>query len=330
MDCATAADNANLVCDVIETPTIQVLLATYNGAAYVEEQLQSVLEQSFRDFEILVADDGSTDDTIQLIEKFQVLHPKRIRIVFRSRVAGAARNFMRLTKVCTAPYVMYCDQDDVWHADKIQRLLDACRTEEATRPETPVLVHSDLTVVDSSLQVINRSMFDYQHIDPACVGVGQLALNSVVTGCSLLMNRQLALLIANDDPDSMAMHDWWISLAAAGFGSIQCVAEPTVLYRQHGTNAIGAKPPGGVDYFASRVWSIARGGRRNRNLRKAFRQAHSFMLVHGDRLRPEDRHALNFYAALALLGPIRLRYALIRHKVLKQSWLRNLITILVV
>ena len=309
--------------------TVQILLATYNGEEFLQEQLDSLFGQSCQDFEVLVGDDGSIDSTLAIIDKAVSKRPHQIRVVYRAAVGGAARNFMRLVASADAPYVMFCDQDDVWLADKVSTLLAKIKEVEAAYPTTPVLVHSDLAVVDQQLRPIHPSFFDYQRIDPARNAFADVLLRNCATGCAAIANRNLVTLVKDDPADMMYMHDWWFAIAAAARGRVAHVAKATVLYRQHESNAIGARPWNqAVRHFSARLIDLLRGSRLNRPLRRASMQAQQFLAQHGNSLSPRDAETARRFGCLVQQGFLKRRYTLLRYGLLRQGALRNLVTLL--
>jgi rhamnosyltransferase len=230
---------------VSSAPAVAILMGTYNGAAYLRQQVDSVQAQSFPNWRLLVRDDGSSDGTQGLLDQLAGEDP-RIEIVRDDRGnVGVARNFgflMEHAAQQSAPYYMFADQDDVWHADKIERLLAEIQRVEAEHGSaTPVLVHSDLEVVDATLRSVHPSFFQYQRIShQEQVPLRVLPCQNFVTGCATLFNRSL-LLLATPAAAQIVMHDWWLALLAAAAGRITCVEEATVRYRQHGENQVGAK-----------------------------------------------------------------------------------------
>lgn len=222
--------------------SIEILLATYNGAEHLPELFSSLEGQTRQDWQLLVRDDGSSDATPQLLQGFQAKHPLQVKILTGGSAAqGAKDNFATLLSAATADYLLFADQDDVWLPNKIAHLLQAAQRLGDTQPARPLLVHSDLQVVDERLQRLSPSFWAYQGIS-ATDGqrFPRLLAENCVTGCAMLINRPLRDL-ALPMPEQAIMHDWWLALVASAFGHIEALAEPTVLYRQHPQNTVGAK-----------------------------------------------------------------------------------------
>ena len=241
-------------------PLVDILLATYNGAAYLAPQLDSLLAQTHTHFRLLVSDDGSTDDTLAILRRYEGAFGGRMVLLPQGQPSGGvARNFERLMQASAADgraeWIAFCDQDDVWLPEKTARLLAALQAlEQRTGADAPCLVHSDLTVVDQDLDVISPSFAAYQRIDPADITPRTLLSVNQVTGCATLINRAL-LQLALPLPPEAVMHDWWLAVLS-GSGARQFLPEPLVLYRQHGRNQIGARDRG----LPSRLTRLARDG----------------------------------------------------------------------
>ena len=226
-------------------PLVDILMATYNGAKYLSQQLDSLLAQTHQNFRLLVSDDGSTDNTLALLETYRFRFGGRMVVVpYPHRGQGVVKNFENLMRTSLqdglARSVAFCDQDDVWLPHKIERCLQVLRAaEHSVGAATPCLVHSDLTVVGEALQVLAPSFVQHQRMDPAaCSALALLSINQV-TGCTMMVNRAL-LELALPLPEETIMHDWWCAVVSSS-GRRVFIAEALILYRQHGSNQLGAK-----------------------------------------------------------------------------------------
>jgi len=200
---------------------------------------------------------------------------------------------------------MLCDQDDVWLDDKIavtlQRMMEMERRHGA---DTPLLVHSDLMVADTALRVTARSMMAAQQLDGRESRLNRLVIQNTVTGCTVMVNRALVAMV-REPFDRIVMHDWWLALIASAFGAIGFVDAPTVLYRQHDTNTVGARPSRGLAYKVNRL--LDREG-ITAALTDSFAQATAFLEHFEDRLSEEQAQMLRAYVAIPQLGKVgRLR-----------------------
>lgn len=240
-----------------ESDHIAILMATCNGEQYIEAQINSLLSQSCADWELFIHDDGSQDGTADIIRAYEQTNPNRIHVLSGEPCGSAKENFFFLLKQVRAPYIMFCDQDDVWTSDKIEMTLERMQLiEEQDGAKTPCLVFSDLSITDSSLNLIAERMSVYQKLDPHRIEPGNLAIQNVITGCTMMINRTLAeLSLRPENTDGMIMHDWWCALLAACFGRISFVDRPLVLYRQHEGNSVGAKKLNSWSYLREKLKS---------------------------------------------------------------------------
>ena len=231
-------------------PRIAILLATYNGSKYLAEQLDSILNQSYENFVIVVRDDGSSDDTVALLNDYAVRQADKVHLLENDGTnRGASGSFSFLIEYVLEnkqvlgladAYMMFCDQDDIWQPVKMERQARLMFQVEGSETDTPVLVHCDLHVVNAGLQPVADSFIRYQGLDARHNGFGQLLISNLITGCTMLINEAVAEK-AIPVPAGAIMHDWWLGLVAAAYGEIAFLPEPLVEYRQHENNALGAR-----------------------------------------------------------------------------------------
>ena len=301
--------------------SLQILLGTYDGETYLTELLDSIVAQTHRGWSLTVRDDGSRDGTLAIAQDYARHHPERIVVTGRQSPSGsAARNFLELVAASTARYVMLADQDDVWLPDKIEVTLAAMRDLEARLgPGVPALVHTDLTVTDADLHVIERSMVRSQALDGDESRLGALVTQNPVTGCTVMVNRALADLV--DPPfDGVAMHDWWLAVLAAAFGGLGFVDRPTVLYRQHGGNAVGARSARTLRYKVARA--LDRDG-VVASLRDSYAQAEAFLEHYRDRLTVDQRALLEAAATMPRRGKLSRLRSLGRYGLWKNTLIKR-------
>ena len=223
---------------------IAILLAAYNGARYLETQLESLRTQTVQEFVCYIHDDGSDDGTQQIAASYCSRYPEHFIYLGSSRTGGSKYNFMYLLREVEADYIMFCDQDDVWLPEKVEKTYLAMRqAQEQTgcADAVPVCVFSDLMVVDAQLKVVNPSFYAYSSKNPERTSLRQLLYNNVAPGCTMMINAPLRrLMLAADVADKIHMHDWLAMLLASAAGKIVFINESLIWYRQHGDNAIGA------------------------------------------------------------------------------------------
>ncbi|SVB76208.1 uncharacterized protein METZ01_LOCUS229062 [marine metagenome] len=220
---------------------IDILLSVFNGEKHLVELLNSLLEQTYSNLRVLIRDDSSTDNSLSIINKYISDFPDIFQLFSDSfKNIGTAKSFMCLLKQTDSNYVMFCDQDDIWKNNKVEITFDKMKTTEKVYPSLPILIHTDLELVNSELESINSSFWKYQNINPNRTKLNQVIVQNIVTGCTMMINEPL-INIAYAAPDEIVMHDWWLTLIASTFGEIDYITENTIYYRQHELNQIGAK-----------------------------------------------------------------------------------------
>lgn len=205
--------------------TVSVAMASYNGADYIEQQLQSVLSQLGEADELVVSDDGSTDGTRALLDNLALRDP-RVRVIDGPR-GGVIANFERALGACKGEVIFLCDQDDVWDADKYQ-----CVT-KAFADGDVVLVMHDARVTDTEGDTVKPSFFATRGTKTGLLK--NLWKNSYIGCCMAFSRRLLPYLLPF--PDTIPMHDQWIGLQAERHGKVVLIDRPLLSYRRHGGNA---------------------------------------------------------------------------------------------
>lgn len=296
---------------------VSVLLSVHGDSIFLKDFLDSLKNQSFRDFVLLCRFDGPPSPAIlSLVSGFPsaVVLPDQTHY----NVISSYQRLLDAAKETDTPYFMFADQDDVWHPDKIawsvRKIMDA----ESSRPAgTPVLVHTDLRVVDEQLKQIAPSMIRYQCLNPARFSLADIMIQNNVTGCTTIFNRALASLARI--PEEAICHDWYLALIAAAFGTIIFLPESTVDYRQHEDNVYGTVPRKGLlrHFFQRR--------HLHERVRLTQRQAGAFLdrfranlSADQTRILQDWSRCLNEASYFKRLGTVW------RHGFRKNDWLRTL------
>lgn len=303
-------------------PTVQILMAAYQGARFVRAQVESIIAQTWESWRLVVQDDCSTDGTWEILQQLAAEHPDRITLRRNERNSGsAAANFLSLLTASDGAYVACCDDDDVWEPTKLEvTMAEMLRIEAEVGQSTPVLVHTDLAVVDEELRPLAPSLMRRQRLQGRESRLPRLLVQNSVTGCTVVANRALVSLVPATTAD-VAMHDWWLALLAAATGRIGFVDQPTVRYRQHGGNAVGAKASQSVGYLARRAVA---GTAVTSAVAASRAQAAAFDAVMGDRLTGRDAAAVRAMATMSGLSKPARVAALIRHGLWKGTVIRRI------
>lgn len=275
---------------------IEILMAAYNGAPFIGDQIDSIFSQTDAEWHLTLSDDRSTDGTEALIDSYVARFPDKVaRVRSPQRFGGAKAHFLWLTANCKADYIAYCDDDDVWRPNKLHML--RCKMREAEAQYgcgTPILVFSDQIVTDERLNPIAPSLMRYQKQYCKAFDYRSILMQNVVTGGAMMINRALAdWALQCVDLSQIIMHDWWMAAVAARFGQIVYIDEPLGDYRQHRKNSVGAKDVNSAGYMLNRLSQID-ALRDSILLKKA--QAAVFEQTYRDRLHAEDRDFLRGFA----------------------------------
>lgn len=223
---------------------ISIIICTYNGEKYIEEQLNSLKKQSVYINEYIICDDNSSDNTCIIVNRYIEKNPELNIKLFRSeKNKGVIRNFEFGLKQSNGDYIAFCDQDDVWLPNKIEVSLDKIKEmEQKYGKEMPLLVHTDLLVVDEDLNVISSSFFRQEGLkvykNEAVLKA--LFLQNNLVGCTMFFNK-IAKEVSLPFPKHIIMHDYWLGLVVASKGEIEFINQKTIKYRQHKKNVVGAK-----------------------------------------------------------------------------------------
>lgn len=286
---------------------VTVLLAVYNGEKYLKAQIDSLLNQTVKDIKIIIRDDGSTDNSPFIINEYCEKYSQIVSKLSGKATGSAKCNFAELLYNCDDDYIMFCDQDDVWLPQKIEKTLDAMKSAEGENRETPVLVHSDLKVVDQDLNVISNSFFEFQRLNQDSITLPKLLVQNYVTGCTVMINRALKQKCGKI-PNECVMHDWWLALTAQLFGKIVCVNEPLMLYRQHSGNQVGAKASYGIALIKRKLATL---NKVRENYNATYSQAQAILEKYADQIGNQERKLLEIYISIPHKNKFR-RICLVR------------------
>lgn len=300
---------------------VDILLATYNGEKYLREQLDSIFYQTYKDWKIIVIDDCSMDKTCSIIMEYQKRYPNKIEFHRNNENSGnPASNFFKLLEMSTSKYAMFCDQDDVWLSNKIDVTMNFMKKLEYKYRSLPLLVHTDLKVVDSKLGILSDSMFKYQKLNSNAKTLRELIVQNSITGCTLMLNKKLASMCCGV-PSNVIMHDWWVALIAAAFGKIGFVNESTILYRQHESNQVGSKDAANLLFLFNK---FLHSRKVKSSMIATYSQCEAFLNRYSGDLSLRQKNILQNYLAVACGNKIKRIYRLLTGGFLKYGFARKL------
>lgn len=206
------------------TERISACMASYNGELYIEEQTRSILSQLGARDELIIVDDCSQDRTVEIIRSF---HDPRIKLLHNAGNRGVVKTFERALSHASGELVFLSDQDDVWRADKVEKI----RAFFAGRPMAALAV-SDARVIDAAGREISSSWVRARAFHP---GALQTILKNRYLGCAMAF-RKSVLAVCLPFPERIPMHDMWIGALSSCFGEVGFLPDPLVAYRRHGKN----------------------------------------------------------------------------------------------
>lgn len=218
---------------------IDILLPVYNGGLFLKEQIESILNQTYENWRLLIRNDGSTDDSQFIIDDYCKRFPDKIIEIKdnKGNVGLLGCLNVLLEKVNEAEYIMFCDQDDIWLDNKVEISLKEIINLESDNK--PALICSDVKCVDENLNVINDSFFKSQKFSKDVLkDYNRMAALNIVQGCTIMINKQ-ALQYIRPLPKFLNVHDAWVAILCKQLGNVKYIDKPTMLYRQHGNNELG-------------------------------------------------------------------------------------------
>lgn len=294
-----------------------ILLSTYNGEKYLNDQIHSLQKQTFQEWNLYIRDDGSKDDTIQLIKEAEK-KDKRIHYLEDSQSnLKPMKSFMKLLKDVEADYYFFCDQDDYWLPKKLEIMLKEIKKKDNKSPE---LIYCGLQCVDQDLKPINN---DFENLIGKINGKSRFIGNDM-PGCVMCFNEKLRNIAVENTKtyNDIVMHDWWLALIAETFGNVSFLNRKLILYRQHEDNSIGAGINGGL------IKKILQKNvlKKQENLVKiTYLQSRQFYTLFNPLLSKEDKRFLNMYLASSSKNSKYRKEFLKKYSLHGSSLLRSLI-----
>lgn len=291
---------------------VQVLLSTYNGERYVQDLVESVLNQSEVEVELLIRDDGSTDKTRPILQSLADKHSK-IKLIFGDNI-GVVGSFFELLKVSNgAHYYAFADQDDIWKPEKLSAAVQLLKQIDT---DIPTMYYSKLEFVDENLHHIGFSS------NPVYSGFNNALVQNQATGCTVVLNEKAQSIIVGNLPNWALMHDWWCYLVTSAFGKIVYDKNSYILYRKHGKNVTPATPFFAFELLARTKRYLGDG----KITEKVTDQVREFKRLFYSELSPENKSLTDeFLLARSSNFANRLKYILFEQRVKRNTPLDNFI-----
>ena len=221
-----------------ENGLVSIAMTSYNGEKYLEQQLRSIMEQSYSNIEIIVVDDGSKDASLNILNRLAAID-SRIKIYQNPHNLGVVANLLRAVSLANGEYICCCDQDDYWRNDRIDILKKLIEKDEEN-----VFAYSDLEICDENLKPIYDSYFAFMRTKPREGYLGELSfLKNIVTGAAVMFRKKVKDMLILVPKDVPFMHDHLVFVISCSLGNIVYTNEKLVKYRQHEASTIGVSYP---------------------------------------------------------------------------------------
>ncbi len=279
-------------------PKVNVMLSAYNGSGYIAEQIESVLSQVGVDVILYIRDDGSSDDTLAIIERYKKKHSGVE--VFSGKNLGFVKSFFKLLHDAdnSVEYYAFCDQDDVWLPEKLASAVQLLDMRDRARP---VMYFSRTEYVNHKLEHLAFSA----ELNKSRIGYKNALVQNVATGCTVVFNSSARALILSKEPSYCLVHDWWVYLVISAFGEVIYDPRTFIKYRQHAGNVIGAADT----FFGVYKRRIMRFIGSDAGVRVSLQLA-DFLSLYGELLSEEQRGQLLLLVASQSSFSARIKLAL--------------------
>lgn len=264
----------------MDNKKVLILMSTYNGEKYLSEQIESLLNQTYKNIKILIRDDGSKDNTVKIVKEFQKNHDNITLIEGKNK--GFIKSFFELINLSEdSDYYAYCDQDDVWMNDKIER---AVKFFNKANNDKPVLYFSNSDYYDGNMKYLataeKNKIYNFRNSLVECV----------TQGMTMIINNTTRELIKKNNPQNCLYHDWWTYMICSGFGEIIYDDKSLVKYRRH-NKSVTVEGRSKKELFIWRVKKFLVGD----SLKQIKKQLQEYENLYADRLNMEDKQLLKMF-----------------------------------
>ncbi|HIA04389.1 MAG TPA: glycosyltransferase family 2 protein [Myxococcales bacterium] len=316
---------------------VVVLLATFNGELYLDALLTSIFSQTHTKFTVVARDDGSSDSTLDILQEYAARFESRLVLLTAAQAPATGRyrrgsiaNYAALLAYLVSAEgqanfensdVVFADQDDIWKVEKLSVMLIALVAEETDAQ--PVLIYSDLEIVDSSAEQLSGSFYHYQNTSPNRISINYLLPQNCVVGCASMMNWPL-ITLATPLPESVCMHDHWIALVASSMGRAKHISERLVLYRQHDGNDVGAKR-WGLGYILAKLSHYFTGVDDRESLAAYILQSQALLARYDRVLAPKQRDIVKNFSRIRQGNMFYRRWVMIKYRIYRAGLVRSLV-----
>lgn len=254
---------------------VDILMATYNGEKYLLEQIDSILNQSYKYFNLIISDDLSTDKTLDILKSYK---EKNIKIIQNKKNKGHCYNFLNLLKYSNADYVMFADQDDIWEITKVEETLKYMSEKEKENIDAKILIHTEQKLIDSRGDYISNNLTTYFERKLIFKNFNELGFRGGIYGCTMMLNKKLVDYLKEKkiwQIKGLFYHDWSIAMITYKIGKIYFYEKATMRYRLHENNVSIKK--------RKLISELFRHQKRKENLYKTYLQYDTVLTIVGEK-----------------------------------------------
>jgi rhamnosyltransferase len=296
-----------------------ILMATYNGGLFIEEQIQSIIKQSYTDWNLIIRDDGSTDKTIELINSFVSRDSRIKRIETNYPGHGSCSNFSEVYNWAkhhlSMEYVMFSDQDDIWLPTKVEESLGRIIEAENKFGLVPIMAYGNLQLIDHQGRNLDRGITLLEHVP-----LNKLLVQNNAFGCTMIFNKALADTM-DYIPHFAENHDYWVAMVATALGRTVFLSKALILYRQHSSN-VTAQGSGFKQRYTKYVKHLEL---QIDQYVKKVRMLEHFLVTYRDKLNPKDANMLQEFISLFHTGnSLKPVMVVFRYKFFRNGLFQNL------
>ncbi len=221
---------------------IAILLGVYNGEKYLGEQIDSLINQTYKDWTLYIRDDASTDSTVSVIKHYTEKYSNIVLVEDELGNLGCNGNYYELLKKVDAQYYMFCNADDFWFEDKIQLSYDKIKETENGHEGIPIIIHTDMSVGDANLNIVVSSNWGTGRYNPEKFKTyNYMGISCMCAGATLLFNKIARNNCFPEYKGKNLFFDHWLALQNVSQGIIVSIYKPTLIHRQIGTNMVGTR-----------------------------------------------------------------------------------------
>lgn len=260
---------------------VKILLSAYNGEQYIQEQVDSILQQTYTNLELYIRDDGSKDKTLKVLERYK--NNEKIHII-QGENKGFIKSFFELVKSCgDADYFAFADQDDIWFPEKMQMAVEMLDQQEGNQP---LLYFSNYDFYDGEMNFMEHGRLP--SMEPS---FHNAIVDCLTLGFNSVFNKAARDMLIKHMPQHSCGHDWWVYMLCSGMGKVIFDERVTVKYRRHQKNV----SPGGMDFIKFQIWRFKKFFMNDyfSNIRKQMRE---FYEIYAEQLSQADRELLYFFS----------------------------------